>query len=203
MGLFSKKRQQQQAELAQISFEGEQPVLTTTFKLEYEDILDGLKVAAVNNPNQSRARWGSAVFTVFVVMALPFMFQKSILVGAVALAMAAYLVFNALYGEKISMKAKAKESAAEAKEVELSIYKTGVKIHDGTRNYNISYRLIKMYETETAFLALLGKAMMLSFPKRCFGDDLPVIREIFVMNLGSGKRFLQVDEKGKVKTKKL
>lgn len=197
MGLFRGRRQQQQ-ESVQISFEGQQPLFDTTFKLEYEDILEGLCVAAANKPGQGRILWGSIIFSVFAIMSLPFMFNKSIMVGVVAVIAAVYLVITSLFGEKLSRKAKARDIAAQSKEVKLTLYKTGMQINDGVNDFNISYRLMKMYESSNAFMALLGKSMMLSFPKRCFGDNAIVAREIFIVNLGMNRRYFMVDEKGKI-----
>lgn len=197
MALFRRKKAQPQTPPEQISFEGQQPVLSTSFKLEYDEILQGLTVAAANREN-NRAKWGLVLYTIFSAIITPFMFRRSLWMGLLFLAVTVYLVVNSLFGEETARRGQAKTIAAGAKEVTLTIFATGVRVNDGQKDYNIPYRVMKMYENDQAFMTLLGKTMMLSFPKRCFGADLPLIREIFTANLGAGRRFFTVDEKGRV-----
>ena len=195
MGLFSRNKQAEP--IAQTSFEGMEPILKTSFKLEYDEILQGLKIASANNPSQNKSKWGIALFTLFIVASLPFLFTKDFGVAIIVLSMACYLAYHLIIGEKANLKHIAKQTAENSKEAKLEIYQTGIKVIQENSDYNIGYRIIKMYESKDAFYAMVGKSLMLSFPKKCFGDDLPVVREIFIANMGMGRRYFQVNEKGK------
>ncbi len=196
MGLFNRNRSRPE-KAPSISFEGETPVFTTRFTLGYEDVYEAMRVAAANRPGGRRAMWGSAFFGFFALLAMPFLFQRSFFTGAISLIAAVYLIVSALFGERLQRSAKAKQVAKTSKEVTLTVYATGLQLNDGNRDFNIPYRLLTMYESNAAFVVGLGPSQLLSFPKRHFGDDLPVVREIFILNLGKGRRFYEVDEKGK------
>lgn len=201
MSLFSRKRRAQTAP-EKISFDGEQPLYSTVFKLEYDDVLEGLKVAAANQPRKNRTIWGSVIFAVFALIAMPTMFERNLLLGILSAVAAIYLLVTAIFGERLARTAKAKEIAAQAVDVDLRLYKTGLQIDNGKESFNLIYRQIKMYESENAFMALVGRSMMLSFPKRYFGSSAVSAREIFIANLGLDRRYFMVGANGKPEQKK-
>lgn len=197
MGFFDRKKASPAATAAaemRISFEGETPAITAQFKSTYEGAVHGLEVLAASKSNR-RELVGLLFVVAFSAMALPTLFSYTIWSGIVALLVIGYLIFTQLAGPGIARKDLAKKMAESAKESTLNIFPAGCQIIEEDQVHNIAFRVVEIYESPSSYVFVIGGSQMIVFDKTIFGDNNPLVREIFVVNTGS--RYSRVDEKGK------
>ena len=200
MGLFGLKKKTQKpnpADELKISFKGEEPAITAQFKPTYEDVLHALEVVDANG-DKRRIYIGVALVLGVGCLALPALFRYAVWVGIVGSLVLAYLVFTQMGGPIVTRKATAKKSAEDAIESTLNIFPAGYQIIEKDKKFNVAFRVVSCYESKKAYIMLVGGMRLMVFNKEIFGEKNPLVKEIFIMNLGLGKRYFIVDDKGRI-----
>lgn len=200
MALFGRRKKAGRpnpADELKISFKEEQPIVTAQFKPTYDDVLHALEVIDANG-DKKRAYIGAALVLVAGCLALPALFRYAVWVGIVGILVIAYLIFTQVGGPVFTRRATAKKTADNAIECSLSIFPAGYQIIEKDKKYNIAFRAVSCYESSRAYIILVGGVRLMVFNKEIFGDKNPLVKEIFTINLGPGKRYFTVDGKGRI-----
>ena len=194
MGIFGKKRQP--IPRPKVDFSGQDVLAELKYHVGYEDLLEGLEITAALQP-----RWriyaGSAVFIFFALFATVTLFGRSVLLGLLGVLVTAYLVVNAFIGPAFGRKQAAKRMAEQQlTDTVLRIYQSGLQVMAGNQAGGLGWRQMYGYESRRQYTILIGGAKMLVFPKEQLGEFGRVLGEMLALNLG--KRYFQVDDKGRV-----
>lgn len=199
MALLKRRHKQKTSELdaVKISFEGETPAFTADYKVTYEDTLHGLEVVAANE-DKKRIWGGLAILIVCSILAVPKLYQFNKVFCLIFLFFAAYLVLGQIFGPPINRRRTAKDIAEQKKECRLHLYPGGYQVIEKRQRYNVPFRVVTCYESQKAYIFVLGVDHMMVFNKEIFGDKNPLVREIFIANMGQGRRYFEVDENGKI-----
>jgi len=78
------------------------------------------------------------------------------------------------------------------------LFPGGYQLIENRTKYNVPFRVVTCYESEKAYIFVLINNNMMVFNKEIFGENNPLVREIFIANMGQGRRYFLVDENGKV-----
>ena len=199
MGLFSRRNKQKTSHLDEIkiSFEGETPAFTADYKVTYDDILHGMEVVAANE-DKKRIYGGLAILIVCSILAVPRLYDFNKVFCFIFIFFALYLVAGQIFGPPISRRRTAKDVAAQQKECRLHLYPGGYQVIEKRTLYNVPFRVVTCYESERAYIFMLIINNMMVFNKEIFGENNPLVREIFIANMGQGRRYFLVDENGKI-----
>ena len=179
-----------------VSFEGETPAISTEFEVSYEDALHGLKVIAANQ-DKKRIYGGTAILLVCGAFAMPNLFSNSPLLAVLYIIGAIVLVAGALLGPKMASRKTAAEMASMGKGT-LNLFPGGYQVVQQRVEYNVPFRVVDCYESERAYIFVMGRDHMMVFNKKYFGEKNLLVREVLIANMGAGRRFFTVDQKGKV-----
>ncbi len=199
MGLFSRRNKQKTSHLDEIkiSFEGETPAFTADYKVTYDDILHGMEVVAANE-DKKRVYGGLAILIVCSILAVPRLYDFNKVFCFIFIFFALYLVVGQIFGPPISRRRTAKDVADQQKECRLHLYPGGYQVIEKRTLYNVPFRVVTCYESEKAYIFKLINNNMMVFNKEIFGENNPLVREIFIANMGQGRRYFLVDENGKI-----
>lgn len=199
MSLFGRKRKQKtnDAEEYKISFEGETPAFTADFQVTYDDTLHGLEVLAANE-DKKRIYGGLAILVVCSALAVPRLYEFNKVFCFIFIFFALYLVAGQIFGPPITRRRTAKDIADKKKVCRLHLYPGGYQVIEDRKLYNVPFRVVTCYESGRAYIFKMGPDHMMVFNKEIFGDKNPLVREIFIANMGQGRRFFTVDENGKI-----
>jgi|GEM_PF-6990423 len=199
MGFFGRKKEQQNtaADELKISFEGQTPAVSADFGVDYNDILRGLEVIDANE-DKTRIWGGLAVLTVCAVIAIPRIFGFSKIFGVIFVLLLLYIIGAQVLGPAINRKNTAQKTVKENKAGTVHLFPGGYQVVIHGVPYNVPFRVVTCYETDTCYVFVLGKVQMMVFNKSIFGEKNPLVKEILVANMGLGRRYFKVDEKGKV-----
>ena len=198
MALFKRSYSQKTSALDQIkvSFEGETPAVSTEFEISYEDAMHGLKVIAANQ-NKKRIYGGTAILLVCGGFAMPDLFAKNPLVAWLYIIGAIVLVAGALLGPVFARRKTAEEMSKLGKGT-LNLFPGGYQVIQQRVEFNVPFRVVECYESEIAYIFVMGRDHMMVFNKQHFGDLNVLVREVLIANMGAGRRYFKVDQKGKV-----
>ena len=191
------KKEEAQKTPISIDFTGMEPLVVVNYRQEYGDVMEALTVID-KGEKHTKTIAATVVFLVLALLAIPRIFAASTLLGVVVTMLAAYLVAVQIFGATLNRKRTAKEAAATATDCQLQLYATGIQVRDADRAYNVPYRVMNILETKNQFVLRMGNDKIVIFPKRFFGDQLKLSREILQANLGVGRRYQIADEKGNI-----
>ena len=192
-----KKKEEAGKTPVSIDFTGMEPLVVVNYRQEYGDVLEALTVI---DQNESHTRTIAAVviFVALAALGIPQFFRYSPLLGAATVLVAVYIVASQVFGPAFNRKRTAKAAAQAATDCQLQLYTTGIQVRDAENAYNLPYRVMNILETKNQLILRMGGEKIVLFPKRFFGDQLKLAREILQANLGLGRRYLIADEKGKI-----
>lgn len=198
MGLFKRSYSQKTNALDQIkvSFEGEKPAISAEFEVSYEDAMHGLKVIDANT-DKKRIYGGLAIMVVCGAIALPNIFAKGTVFGVLFILGALALAAGTLLGPVMGRRKTAEEMAALGKGV-LNLFPGGYQVIQQRVEFNVPFRVVDCYESESCYIFVMGRDHMMVFNKKYFGEKNVLVREILIANMGAGRRFFTVDQNGKV-----
>lgn len=199
MGLFSRRNKQKTSQLddIKISFEGQTPAFSTDFTITYDDIMHGLEVVAANE-DKKRIYGGLAILIVCSIMAVPRIYDFNKAFCFIFIFFALYLVAGQIFGPPINRRRTARATADKKQQCRFHLYPGGYQLIENRQMYNVPFRVVTCYESERAYVFVLGTAHLMVLNKELFGDQNPLVREIFIANMGQGRRFFVVDENGKI-----
>ena len=198
MGLFSRRNKQKTSHLDEIkiSFEGETPAFTADYKVTYDDILHGMEVVAANE-DKKRIYGGTAILLVCGAIAMPNLISKDPVTAVLYVLGAIVLVAGALLGPKLAQRKTAAEMSKMGKGT-LNLFPGGYQVVQQRVEYNVPFRVVDCYESDRAYIFVMGNDHMMVFNKKYFGETNLLVREVLIANMGAGRRFFKVDQKGKV-----
>lgn len=198
MGLLKRSYSQKTNAFDQIkvSFEGETPAISAEFEISYEDAMHGLKVIDANQ-DKKRIYGGLAILIVCGAFALPNVFAKGTALGVLFILGALALIIGTLAGPVFARRKTAAEMAALGKGT-LNLFPGGYQVIQQRNEYNVPFRVVECYESDIAYIFVMGSAHMMVFNKKYFGEKNVLVREVLIANMGAGRRFFAVDQKGKV-----
>ena len=179
-----------------VSFEGETPAISAEFEVSYEDAMHGLKVISANQ-DKKRIYGGTAILLVCGAFALPNVYAKSPMLAVLYVIGAIVLVAGALLGPKLAQRKTADEMSKMGKGT-LNLFPGGYQVVQQRVEYNVPFRVVDCYESERAYIFVMGRDHMMVFNKKYFGDLNVLVREVLIANMGAGRRYFKVDQKGKV-----
>lgn len=179
-----------------VSFEGETPAISAEFEVSYEDALHGLNVIAANQ-NKKRIYGGIAIMLVCGAIAMPNLIANSTLIAVLYIIGAIVLIAGALLGPVLSRRKTAGEMSKMGKGT-LNIFPGGYQVVQQRVEYNVPFRVVDCYESEQAYIFVMGRDHMMVFNKKYFGEMNVLVREVLIANMGAGRRYFKVDQKGKV-----
>lgn len=196
-----KKKEEAQKNPVTVDFTGMEPLVVVNYRQEYGDVLEALTVI---DQNESHGKTIGAVvlFVVLAFLGIPQFFRYSVALGVVSILIAVYIVASQIFGPSFNRKRTAKAAAAAATDCQLQLYTTGIQVRDQESAYNVPYRVMNILETQNQLILRMGGEKIVLFPKRFFGDQLKLSREILQANLGLGRRYIIADENGKIPSDK-
>lgn len=199
MGMFSRRNKQKRTELddIKISFEGQTPAFSADFTVTYEDILHGLEVVAANE-DKKRIYGGLIILIVCSILAVPRIYAFNKVFCFVFIFFALYLVVGQIFGPPINRRRTARATADKKQQCRFHLFPGGYQLIENRTKYNVPFRVVTCYESERAYIFVLGSAHLMVLNKELFGEQNPLVREIFIANMGQGRRFFTVDEEGKI-----
>jgi len=179
-----------------VSYEGETPAISAEFEVSYEDAMHGLKVIDANT-DKKRIYGGLAIMVVCGGIALPNIFAAGTVYGVLFILAAAALAIGTLAGPVLGRRKTAAEMASMGKGT-LNLFPGGYQVVQQRVEYNVPFRVVDCYESERAYIFVMGRDHMMVFNKKYFGEKNLLVREVLIANMGAGRRFFTVDQKGKV-----
>jgi len=100
--------------------------------------------------------------------------------------------------EKAKMIRKTAAEMASMGKGTLNLFPGGYQVVQQRVEYNVPFRVVDCYESERAYIFVMGRDHMMVFNKKYFGEKNLLVREVLIANMGAGRRFFTVDQKGKV-----
>jgi Holliday junction DNA helicase RuvA len=100
-------------------------------------------------------------------------------------------------GPKLAQRKTAAEMSKMGKGT-LNLFPGGYQVVQQRVEYNVPFRVVDCYESDRAYIFVMGNDHMMVFNKKYFGETNLLVREVLIANMGAGRRFFKVDQKGKV-----